>query len=66
LIYFGLFTAVCGLKATSNMEAGHGQYDIGIALEDMKQLFLFEFKHSKAENALENDAKDGLKQIHEN
>jgi PD-(D/E)XK nuclease superfamily len=65
MFYFGLFTAVCGSKATSNREAGRGQYDIGIALEDMNRLFLFEFKHSKTENALENDAKDGLKQIHE-
>jgi hypothetical protein len=36
MFYFGLLTAVCGSKATSNREAGHGQYDIGIALEDMK------------------------------
>lgn len=61
MFYFGIFNAVCGPKATSNKEVGCGQYDIGIALKDMKRLFIFKLKHSMAENTLENDANDGLK-----
>ena len=66
LFYFGIFLVVCGPKATStNKEAGHGRYDIKIALEDMKRLFIFEFKHSKVFKNLEKDANKGLQQIFE-
>jgi hypothetical protein len=41
MFYFGIFNAVCGPKATSNKEVGCGQYDIGIALKDMKRLFIY-------------------------
>ena len=66
LFYFGIFLVVCGPKATStNKDAGHGRYDIKIALEDMKRLFIFEFKHSKVFKNLEKDANKGLQQIFE-
>jgi len=35
MYFLGIFTGVCGPKAISNREAGHGQYEITIALEDM-------------------------------
>jgi hypothetical protein len=63
MFFYGIFAAVCGPNATSNREAGHGGYDIAIAFEDIKRLILFEFKHSKAIDDLEKDAKAGLKQI---
>ena len=63
MIYFGIFKAVCGPEAISNNEAPRGRYDIGIVVEDMKRLFIFKFKHSKVEDDLEKDAKDGLQQI---
>jgi Predicted AAA-ATPase/PD-(D/E)XK nuclease superfamily len=63
MFFYGIFTAVCGRNATSNREAGHGQYDIAIAFEGIKRLIVFEFKCSKVIDDLEKDAKVGLKQI---
>jgi hypothetical protein len=63
MYYYGIFVAVCGAHAMSNREAGNGRYDIGIALGELKRLFIFEFKHSKEESNLRGDAKLALKQI---
>ena len=63
MFFYGIFAAVCGPNATSNREAGRGGYDIAIAFEDIERLLVFEFKHSKAIDDLEKDAKVGLKQI---
>jgi PD-(D/E)XK nuclease superfamily len=65
LYFVGIFTAVFGPKTSSNREARHAPYDIAIVFEDMKQLFIFEFKHSKTTGDLERDAENGLKEIHE-
>ena len=64
LFYYGLFIVACGASNVwSNLEAGHGRYDIRIAFRELNRLIIFEFKQSKSECDLENDAKEGLKQI---
>jgi Predicted AAA-ATPase/PD-(D/E)XK nuclease superfamily len=63
MFFYGIFTAVCGPNATSNREAERGQYGIAITFEDIKRLIVFELKHSKAIDDLEEDAKAGLNQI---
>ena len=57
---------ICGpSKVSSNKESGHGRYDILIRLDDLKRLFIFEFKRSKEEEDLITDAANGLQQIQE-
>jgi len=63
MYYFGLFIAVFGPLAISNREAGHGRYDIGVEMKDLKRLFIFEIKYSKNSSRLQIDAKRGLQQI---
>jgi PD-(D/E)XK nuclease superfamily len=63
MFFYGIFTAVCGPNAISNREAGRGQCGIAITFEDIKRLIVFELKHSKAVDDMEEDAKVGLNQI---
>lgn len=61
-VLFALFHGI-EIEVSSNRETGHGRNDIRILFVPMKKCFIFEFKISKAESALEKDAHCGLEQI---
>ena len=64
-LYLGIFLSAFGDEVvTSNIESGHGRYDLCIDLsKEMQRVILFEFKKSKQQIYLERDAKMALDQI---
>jgi Predicted AAA-ATPase/PD-(D/E)XK nuclease superfamily len=64
LFYFGIFVAIYGpSRVKSNFECGNGRCNIAIEFDEGKKVVIFEFKVSKIEKELANDAEMGLKQI---
>lgn len=61
-VFFALFHGV-EIKVSSNRETGHGRNDIRILFVSLKKYFIFEFKLSRNESSLDNDAQSGLQQI---
>ncbi|KAI3630121.1 hypothetical protein MIR68_011556 [Amoeboaphelidium protococcarum] len=67
VFYFGAFLSILhygvNITVTSNLESGLGRHDIRIRFLHLKRVFIFEFKLSKRESDLQEDAETGLKQI---
>ena len=61
-VFFALFHGV-EIEVTTNRETGHGRNDIKILFVPLKKCFIFEFKLSRTESALDGDAQNGLEQI---
>ena len=61
-VFFALFHGV-EIEVTTNRETGHGRNDIRILFVPLKKCFIFEFKLSRNESALDKDAQNGLEQI---
>ena len=61
-VFFALFHGV-EIEVTTNRETGHGRNDIRILFVPLKKCFIFEFKLSRNESALDGDAQNGLEQI---
>ncbi|KAJ3374853.1 hypothetical protein HDU92_000877, partial [Lobulomyces angularis] len=51
------------VQVKSNKESGDGRYDVKVEFQNLKRVFIFEFKKSGDEDSLEIDAKKALQQI---
>jgi hypothetical protein len=66
MFFFGVFFALFHgfeIEVSSNRESGHGRNDIRILFVALQKCFIFEFKLSRIESALDKDAQSGLEQI---
>ncbi|KAJ3209673.1 hypothetical protein HK099_008445 [Clydaea vesicula] len=65
--FYGIFLGVLqdekSVQVKSNKESGDGRYDVKVEFQNLKRVFIFEFKKSGDEDSLEIDAKKALQQI---